>query len=166
MIKRVKATKIGDVFEVPISPSQKRYIQYVVSDLTQLNSDVIRAFKRVYDIDDKPSLHDIVSDDVDFFMHTATKLGIKMDLWSLYGNSDETGDYRHVVFRNSYDLGNPQVKISERWYVWHVNDEDFEYVGKMSGKYRKSEMGLVFSPRGVVERLKGENYLGVYPRFE
>lgn len=166
MTKRVKSTKVGDVFEVPISSTQKRYIQYIVSDLTQLNSDVIRAFKKVYDISDKPSLFNILSDDVDFFMHTTTKLGIKMELWSLYGNSDEKGDYRHVVFRDSYDLGNPQIKISERWFVWHINDEEFEYVGKITGEYRKSEMGLVFSPRGVVERLKGENYLGVYPRFE
>ncbi len=94
---------------------------------------MIRAFKKVYDISDKPSLLNIVSDDVDFFMLTTTKLGIKMELWSLYGNSDEKGDYRHVVFRDSYDLGNPQIKISERWFVWHINDEEFEYVGKITG---------------------------------
>ena len=33
MIKRVKATKIGDVFEVKISDTEKRYMQYVVSDM-------------------------------------------------------------------------------------------------------------------------------------
>ena len=36
MIKRVKATKIGDVFEVKISDTEKRYMQYVISDTTNL----------------------------------------------------------------------------------------------------------------------------------
>ena len=34
MIKRVKATKIGDVFEVKISDNEKRYMQYVISNST------------------------------------------------------------------------------------------------------------------------------------
>ena len=55
MIKRVR-TKIGDVFCVKVSESEKRYFQLIAYDLTQLNSDVIRAFKKVYDIDVNPSL--------------------------------------------------------------------------------------------------------------
>ena len=31
MIKRVKATKVGDVFEVKISDTEKKYMQYVAS---------------------------------------------------------------------------------------------------------------------------------------
>ncbi len=55
MIKRVR-TKIGDVFCVKVSESEKRYFQLIAYDLTQLNRDVIRAFKKVYDIDVNPSL--------------------------------------------------------------------------------------------------------------
>ena len=54
MVKRVKATKIGDVFEVIISDTEKKYMQYVVSDLTQLNSDVVRVFSKIYLIHEEP----------------------------------------------------------------------------------------------------------------
>ena len=56
MIKRVKATKVGDVFEVKISDTQKKYMQYIASDLTQLNSDVLRIFKHIYQINETPTL--------------------------------------------------------------------------------------------------------------
>ena len=38
--------KIGDVFVVKVDDKSKKYFQYIISDLTQLNSDVIRAFKK------------------------------------------------------------------------------------------------------------------------
>ena len=48
-------TKIGDVFSVKIDDNRKKYFQFVISDLTQLNSDVIRAFKKVYPKEDYPA---------------------------------------------------------------------------------------------------------------
>lgn len=45
MAKRV-VTKIGDIFSVPISDKEKRYMQLIAFDLTQLNSDVVRIFKK------------------------------------------------------------------------------------------------------------------------
>ena len=39
MLKRIKNTVIGDVFCAKIDENHKRYLQYIVSDLTQLNSD-------------------------------------------------------------------------------------------------------------------------------
>jgi hypothetical protein len=41
-------TKIGDVFSVPLDNINKKYFQYIPNDLTQLNSDVIRAFVKRY----------------------------------------------------------------------------------------------------------------------
>lgn len=60
MIKRVKVTKIGDVFEVKISDTEKKYMQCIASDLTQLNSDVLRIFKHVYQINETPALEKLV----------------------------------------------------------------------------------------------------------
>lgn len=54
MIKRVKVTKIGDVFEVKFSDTEKKYMQYIASDLTCLNSDVVRGFSKVYTINVSP----------------------------------------------------------------------------------------------------------------
>jgi len=38
-------TKIGDVFEVKVDEHRKKYFQYIIKDITQLNSDIIRSFK-------------------------------------------------------------------------------------------------------------------------
>jgi len=47
MAKRLK-TKIGDVFSVPINEEEKRYMQLIAFDLTQLNSDVVRILKKIF----------------------------------------------------------------------------------------------------------------------
>ena len=110
MVKRVKATKIGDVFEVKISDTEKKYMQYIASDLTCLNSDVVRGFLKTYDIADKPSLDEIVSDDVDFYAHCDSRAGIKMEYWTLYGNNQDVGNVRNVTFRGTNEFGD---RISE-----------------------------------------------------
>ncbi|MBA4774770.1 hypothetical protein ACQZ46_06785 [Agrobacterium salinitolerans] len=71
-------TKIGDVFEVKIDGVGKKYFQLIAFDLTQLNSDVIRAFKEVYPDDVVPKVTEILSGDIDFYAHCVTKLGVKM----------------------------------------------------------------------------------------
>lgn len=47
MAKRI-VTKIGDVFCAEIDNRIKRYFQYIVNDMEQLNSSVIRVFKTHY----------------------------------------------------------------------------------------------------------------------
>ena len=54
MNKRIKNTKIRDVFSANIDNNHKRYLQYIASDMTQLNSDVIRVFAKIYPIDANP----------------------------------------------------------------------------------------------------------------
>ncbi len=78
MKKRI-VTKIGDVFSFQINNSYKKYFQLVAFDLAQLNSDVIRAFKKEYPINTNPDLSDIVKDKVEFYAHCVTKLGLIMN---------------------------------------------------------------------------------------
>lgn len=59
MIKRI-VTKIGNIFCVEVDSKHKRFFQYVANDLSQLNSSVIRVFKRKYTIDYTPDMDDIV----------------------------------------------------------------------------------------------------------
>lgn len=61
-------TKIGDVFSVRIDDNRKKYFQLIAFDLTQLNSDVIRAFAKVYPIDAVPDISEIISDEVGFYV--------------------------------------------------------------------------------------------------
>lgn len=46
MTKRI-VTKIGDVFCAEIDNRIKRYFQYIVNDMEQLNSSVIRVLKLI-----------------------------------------------------------------------------------------------------------------------
>jgi len=158
-------TKIGDVFAAMISETKKRYFQYVANDLTQLNSDVIRAFKREHDLGAEPELSKIVKGEVEFYAHCVTKWGLKMGLWEKVGNIKELGD-REILFRctNEYGTGIDEepVKLSDKWHVWKING-DFEPVGLLDDVTRRAYVGLVINPRGIIELLKGNKYPPLYP---
>ncbi|WP_291285495.1 hypothetical protein [Flavobacterium sp.] len=161
-------TKIGDVFLVKITENSKKYFQYIGNDLSQLNSDVIRAFNKVYLINDNLILSDIVRDEVDFYAHCVVKFGIKMKLWQKVGNIpfNENID---LFFRDTNDygakIGEEPIKISNNWHVWQINCE-FIKVGKITGEYRKSEIGIVVTPQDIIDRITNRKYNFIYPDFE
>lgn len=169
MLKRIR-TKIGDVFSVLISENEKKYFQLISFDLIQLNSDVIRAFKKVYAIDESPSLSEIVCGEVEFYAHCVTKWGVQLQLWEKAGNIQDVGDINHIIFRDTEDygvkLGEEPIKVSHRWYIWHIGDDDFKDVGKLCGENRKAEIGMVMSPYNIVDRIKTGKYHLPYPDFE
>ncbi len=164
--------KIGDVFEVSLKSNEntKKYFQVIAFDSTQLSSSVIRAFKKKYNPTEKPSLSEIIRDEIDFYAHCSAKLGVKLDLWQKVGNIADVGNISNLLFRGTSDygrkLGEEPVKVSNNWYVWRVNDENFTNVGKLTGEYQKAEIGLVFSPYDIVDRINtGEYILNFYPRY-
>jgi hypothetical protein len=162
-------TKIGDVFSVEIDDSKTKYFQLVAFDLLQLNSDVIRAFSKVYPLDANPDLSAIVSGEIEFYAHCVTKLGLGMGFWKSVGNISKTGNPKSILFRDTNDYGSKQgeqIKISHKWYVWNINDRDFTRVGKLVGENRKAEIGIVISPDSIVHRMKTGKYDFVYPDFE
>jgi hypothetical protein len=169
-MKQRVVTKIGDIFAVKVSDKAKKYFQLIAFDLTQLNSDVIRAFKTRYPIDTDPSPTEIISDDVEFYAHCVTKWGVKLGYWEKIGRSDEVGPLDQILFRDTNDYGHKEgeepVRISNRWYVWHIGDRDFTRVGKLDGENRKAEIGVVLSPKNILNRIKTGKYLGFYPGFE
>jgi len=166
-MKRV-VTKIGDIFSVPINDKSKKYFQLIAFDLTQLNSDVIRSFKKEYPINVDPDLEEVVNSEVQFYAHCVTKWGVKLGYWGQVGKSNYLGDLSHVLFRDTNDYGEKEyIEISHKWYVWHINDPDFVRVGNLEGENRKAEIGMVMSPANVVHRIRtGEYNLPFYPRFE
>ena len=163
-------TKVGDVFSVKLDNEVKKYFQLIAFDLTQLNSDVIRAFKKVYAIHATPTLLNIVNDDVDFYAHCVTKFGIRMHLWDKVGNISDVGGTSTILFRDTDDygakVGGENIKVSHNWFVWHINDNKFIYVGNLEGENRKAEIGVVVNPFDIVERIKIGHYDFVYPQFE
>lgn len=161
-------TKIGDVFAVQLNEHTVKYFQYIANDLTQLNSDVIRAFEKAYPINVPVVLSDLVCGEVDFYAHTVIKWGIKSGLWVKVGNVtfDENPE---ILFRGTKDYGTTvdqqQVKISTQWYVWKINGA-FQQVGKLEGEYQKAEIGVVIPAIHIVHRLKTGKYDFYYPGFE
>lgn len=163
-------TKIGDVFSVKIDETSKKYFQLIAYDLTQLNSDVIRAFKTVYPADLTPDLSEIVEGEVEFYAHCVTRSGVKWGLWEKVGSNKNIGETNHILFRNTEDcgkrVGGELVKISSDWYIWHINDADFTDVGKLKGENRKAEIGVVVNPYDIVDRITTGKYNFFYPGFE
>ena len=163
-------TKIGDVFSVKIDENNKKYFQLITFDSTQLNSDVIRVFKKVYSLDENPELSVLINDDISFYAHCVTKFGLKMGLWEQVDNLSNVGEIDHILFRGSSDsgvrVGQEPIQISEKWYVWHINDNDFTTVGKLEGDNRNAEIGVVVNPYDVLDRIKTGKYNFFYPGFE
>ena len=164
------STKIGDVFSVKIDANSKKYFQLIAFDLTQLNSDVIRAFKKAYPFDSNPNLIEIVNGEVEFYAHCITKWGVKLGYWEKAGHINEVGKLNHILFRDTNDygckVGEEPVKVSNKWYVWRINDKNFTRVGKLTGENRKAELGLVINPESIVHRLRTGEYDISYPEFE
>lgn len=143
------STRIGDVFSVKLDNDKRKYFQLIAFDILQLNSDVIRAFKKEYSEDSLPTLHEVINDNVDFYAHCVTKFGLKMNLWNKIGSIKDVGDIKDILFRGTEDSGSQpgeQIILSNRWYVWRINDKDFTIVGKLEGEYRKAEIGVVVKP--------------------
>lgn len=158
---RIKRAKIGDIFATMPNNGFRRFFQYVADDETQLNSQVIRAFKREYELGDNLDLPELVEEDVDFFAHVVIKLGIQLNLWERVGNCQKVGKV-DAYFKASDDIGDPSVKVSKRWWVWKVNDER-RFVGPLTEPYEDAEVGSVINPNSIVNRMWTGKYDFVYP---
>jgi hypothetical protein len=93
-----------------------------------------------------------------------------MSLWEKIGNTSETGNTTQIIFRSTNDygskVGEEPIKVSNNWHVWHINDENFTHVGKLTGENRKAEIGVVVIPHDIVCRMKTGKYDFFYPDFE
>ena len=165
MLKRLT---LGDVFEVPLSHSQKGYLQYVGKDLTQLNMEVLRVFAGRYDTKIHATLENVLSGEVDFFVHVvSTKKGENTGLWQKIGNSEDIGDLKQVLFRDTLDWGQlSENSVSTRWHVWHI-DGEWQKVSLNKKLLSKAHVGLGFWPQDIVTRMRTGKYpIYKYPSFE
>ena len=146
-------TKIGNIFCVEMDDKHKRFFQYVANDLSQLNSSVIRVFKRKYPMDYVPDMDEIVNDEVDFYAHTVLSAGIRANTWYKVGKHKDVGDTEHIMFK-LFDEGNiSHLTKSYRWYVWYINKEYVD-IGEMTDEYRQLDLGLVISYDQIAAKIK------------
>ena len=171
MAKRI-VTKIGDVFCVEVDNTYKRYFQYFCNDMTQLNSDVIRAFKKRYPMDYKPKPEDIVKDEVDFYAHTILRNGIEDGLWYKVGKAKGEfeeemskplfGTCRETKYINGDII---DVDPNSNWYVWRINSP-FKPVGILPEMYRDVvDWGSVKPDVEIFDRIKYGYYRWTSPAY-
>lgn len=158
MAKRV-VTKVGDVFCANIDGKYKRYLQYIVSDLEQLNSDVIRVFKEKYPIDAEPKLDEVVKGEVDFYAHCVVSGGVKRGLWEKVGKCADVGDVEHIIFRCKGIMIDGDFKDDYGWRVWYVNQPMVEY-HSLRDEHKQSFLGSVFLPESILYKMKNGLYIG------
>lgn len=163
MAKRL-TVKEGDIFEVPLENNTKGYFQFIMLDLTQLNSEVIRVFKKRYEARDTPDLEDVVQDEVQFYAHIVIKLGVKMNLWNKVGNVGLESNFEAPYFRGSNDYGNPEVKVSKSWFIWRAN-EDFVQVGELKGEQVNYDIGSVLATTEIPEIMNTGKSSYFYPAY-
>ncbi len=156
--------KEGDLFEVQLDNNKKGYFQFVALDQTQLNSEVIRVFKSRYDISDKVEFDMITSDEIQFYIHTTIKFGIKQNLWTKVGNVQLEEDFTLPYFRESGDYGDPSVKISKDWYVWQVNEEMIP-VGSLNDEQKKYDIGYIGTIYQIPEIMNTGKTKYFYPSY-
>ena len=162
MVKRV-VTKIGNIFCVEVDSKNKRFFQYITTDMSVLNSSVIRVFKKTYPIDWKPDMDVIVDDEVDFYAHTVLSVGIRNNTWYKVGTNKNVGDTENIMFRYFSEGNISHLTKSYRWYVWKIN-HDFVKVGEMTDEYRHFDLGPVYSYMQIENKIKTGKYLG--PQLE
>ena len=151
--KRVRRTKIGDVMVAQIDEmGNKRYLQYIGSDMLQLNADVVRVFKTIYLPDSNPSLDEIVADEIVFAVHCDSTYGIKLGLW------DKIGNIENIKADNIYFLSVDQDtysrEYSERWVVWQLGDTQRTFIGRLPEKYWNGNIGTVMPVELVFKYIK------------
>jgi len=158
----------GSVFVASLGNGKKKYFQFICLDITQLNSEVIRVFEGEYPAEALPDLDTIISAKVEFYSHIFIRLGAKLDLWDKVGNT-EVPNSVPVWFRTADDygrkVGEPPIMVSNRWWVWKVGKER-KFVGRLPNEYKSAEIGLVFPPDEIIERMKTGRYSIEYPAFE
>ena len=156
MVKRI-VTKIGNIFCAEIDGQYKCYFQYIANDLTELNSSVIRVFKRHYPIEYIPDFDEIVKDEVSFYAHTVLSVGIRYGYWSKVGKSKELGNLGNIVFRMVDEIDFRGIKKSFHWHIWNINHPVIS-IGELTDEYRKADIGMVFSCIEIVHRIRTGKY--------
>lgn len=162
-MRRSVRIKLGDVFEVPLAEGKVGYVQYIADDSSMLDSYVIRAFRGFHPAFSPPSPEDLIAGEVHFYAHVFLKLCVKYGHWRKIGTAP-LPERIDVLFRGSWDHGNPEVKVSKRWYIWRIN-EPLRDIGELRAEYQSAEIGCVLPYDAIAERLLTGSYAMVYPGY-
>ena len=114
-------TRRGDIFCVEIGNQFKSYFQYITTDMTQLNSTVIRVFKKHYPMNYIPNVDEIIQDEVYFYAHTVLRSGLHAGAWYKVGTSKNVGDINNIMFSLFTEGNFSHLKKSNKWYILRIH---------------------------------------------
>jgi hypothetical protein len=165
-------TKLGDLFEVPLSNQTKAVFQYVANDSAQLGADVIQVSKRRWaaETDALPLINDLRDDfRTDFFLHTTLKLGLRDGSWTKIGALPCTSEYLSVWFKDCADYGfGTSVTTSNRWRIFQINrpivHEGPVPTSELPKEHLLDELGYMFPTACVRHRIEFGVYRGFHPQ--
>jgi hypothetical protein len=158
MQKRV-VTKIGNIFCVEIDNEYKCFFQYIANDMTELNSSVIRVFKKHYSMDYIPNMDEIVQDEVYFYAHGILSRGIRTESWYKVGKNADVGDVDNIVFRATEDfLSISFCRKSSKWYIWHIGGPTSD-IGRLTKETRKIDLGYIWNYANIIAKIKTGKFL-------
>lgn len=159
----MKRIRLGDLFRVRVDQSTDGYFQYVVDDVTQLSSQVVRVFAKTATDPGASDPESVAAGDVAFHAHVMLRDGLKRGFWEFVGHADPPA-LDGILFRDSGDYGRPEVKISRDWYVCRPNQEQHR-VGALEPPLQVAEIGVVIPPESLIHRIRHGKYDFVYPDF-
>lgn len=156
--KRI-VTKIGNVFCVEMDGRYKCFFQYIANDIEDLNSSVIRVFRKRYQMDYKPDMDEIVAGEVAFYAHTILRVGIANGIWHKVGKSSDIGQkaLENLIFGSSlkqqYD-GDKEVDPRENWRVWDMKGNQLRGIRLPKSIKDTVEVGGVLPYQCILDRIR------------
>ncbi len=156
--KRI-VTKIGNVFCVEMDGRYKCFFQYIANDIEQLNSSVIRVFRKRYPMDYKPDMDEIVAGEVAFYAHTILRAGIANGIWYKVGKTSEIGqkELEDVIFgtngKERYGVQG-DVDPRENWRIWDLNGHELRHTRLPESIKENVEVGCVLSYLCILDRIR------------
>ncbi len=156
--KRI-VTKIGNVFCVEMDGRYKCFFQYIANDIEQLNSSVIRVFRKRYPMDYKPDMDEIVGCEVAFYAHTILRAGIANGIWYKVGKTSDIGqkELEDVIFGTTGKIRSDvqeDVDPRENWRIWDLNGNELRHTRLPESIKNTVEEGSVLPYQCILDRIR------------
>lgn len=160
----------GDIFKATFENGKSRYMQYILDDPCQLNSNVVRIFNFIGDKDVEYPLNEIISSNADFYTHVIVKWGLEYGFWTKIGNYPIENEFQPPKFRDVFDLdievieNKIQYHKTNKWQIWQAGNpfSSRKNIGFLTNEYKKTELGIIFSPGNVYKRMQDGSFLEDY----
>lgn len=149
MTKRV-IVKPGDIFCIELDGDRKCYFQNLGEDKEQLYGNVIRVFKKIYNVNDNPTIDAIVSDEIYFHAHTFINLGVKDNTWYKLGKATIFQRVEKLRFKTFFD---DEYKIIQWWDIWVPNEPRKRMKSISKELFNECEWGAVFSSDAIKNKI-------------